>query len=136
MKCFILSFALMGASTAFAGSVEQMVQQCHDVMICEECRVAADTRVYPSGTRPILIANKRYDVPVADYNWIRNAGYTKAPSGEFLMCERVKAAMVNPNSMRGLVARSSFSADYDGRGYCPAPKVALWDRVLALFTAN
>lgn len=122
MKTLLLALAFV-ATTASAGTAE-MVAQCEEVMRCELCRVANDTA--PSATKLITYTDAQGHAKVrlvkaADYDYIRRTGYAKS-RGKFLMCQRVAAVMKAPDSDRAAGARVMFSADWDGRGYCPPKK--------------
>jgi len=133
MKKFLIALILAGASAfASAGSVQQMVQQCHDLMICDICKVANDPKEYPNGY-PISVKENgkfvQYRISQDAYRYL-STGYEKG-TNDFLMCERIPVAMQDPNSDKGRMARYSFNMDYDGRGYCPKVVEKLSDKFFA-----
>lgn len=98
MKLIALSLALAvasaGAEPLPARAIANMVAQSEEVMAAGLCAVANDSKDYKSETVLIVLP-----APVGprrilknDYTWIRSAGYAKAPSGRFLMSERIKEA--------------------------------------------
>lgn len=98
-------------------------------MACGACQVQRDQAKYTTETILLLlpppVGARR--IFVTDYNWIRNAGDTKAPSGHFLMSERIEqACAADWSGSACIAARALWRQEWptgeclgpDGKVYC------------------
>jgi hypothetical protein len=83
----LIAALLLACSAAYAGPVENMVNQCQQVMEQGACRVSLDARNYPNPTISIIGVGR---ISTAAYLRIRNTGDALAPDGRFLMCTTVE----------------------------------------------
>jgi hypothetical protein len=110
-----LAAGIASADPLPASSIANMMAQSEDVMSRGLCAVANDQADYKGETvvlvLPAPIGVRR--VLRNDYNWVRNAGYAKAPSGLFLMTERIKEACSGDALIgRCLAVRSLWNANW------------------------
>ena len=120
MKVLTLCLALLCVSALRADPLPQqnianMVARSDAVMDAGLCVVANDTSTPPGATITLLLPQPvgPRRILVADYNWIRAAGYLTNPAtGRWVMSERIEqACTADALSSRCFAARSLWKQE-------------------------
>jgi hypothetical protein len=124
MKRLALLLALAAPVAAFADGIDNMVAQCEEVMRCQLCQVT--NAPSPKGATTVISYRDKFGkaraevVDAGRYGWFQEPGYAKDATGHYLMCQRVRVAMENPESVEAKLPRIMFRQDWHiGDTYCP-----------------
>ena len=117
MKTFLILWLALACGFAQAdpappGAVEKMMAQSEFYMNCGVCKVergpfssVTQTLIFPP---PVGVRQ----ISSADYNWIKEAGNEKAPSGLYVMTERVHQACLTWSSDACFAVRALWQQEW------------------------
>jgi hypothetical protein len=120
----ILALAALSAIASASSSIENIRENCQIVMLkSKNCRVAADSRNYPSGGTTLVspfgrISNDEISEFIA-------TGYSLGPDGKFSMC-----ALAEKKCLQGMDTQGCKYARAQWRS-TPPILASVWERVYA-----